>query len=380
MPIRPVQLWTLLMLLLAQRCLAGTNSPPDATVPLPDSPVAPVPAPAPSNAPPAAVVVASAPPTPPPLSPDTMLAQIEAEIAAIPDTELRSQRFPELKDRFLTQFPQHPGRWQLRFMEAMLAAQNEEGEQQVLAESILKEIQESPDSPSALKAKSSGLTLAFDYQQFLRKRCTGKVFEEKITRHLRKFPQAENNTVYAQWLLEAAATKAGTNRLAALESFTHSSIPHVAEAARLKVDIQKRLERLRTQPVELRFTSVDGKQVDLATLRGKVVLVDFWASWCVEYLALIPGRVEAYRTLKERGFEIVGISFDEDKQALLDTAATRHMSWPQYFDGKAWGNAFATQYGIEGLPMSWLINREGLLVGTDILTGLEREVQKLLEH
>lgn len=363
------------MLLLAQRCLAGTNIPPDATVPLLDPLPAPTPSPAPAvtNATPAAVV------TPPP-SPEGLLSQIESEIAAIPDTELRAQRFPELKAHFLTQFPKHPGRWQLRFMEALLAAQNEEGEQQLLAESILKEIQDAPDSPSLLKAKSSGLTLAFDYQQFLRKRCTGKVFEERITHHLRRYPQAENNTVYAQWLLEAAATKAGTNRMAALESFTHSSIPHVAEAARLKVDVQKRLENLRTKPVDLRFTSFDGKQVDLASLRGKVVLVDFWASWCVEYLALIPGRVEAYRTLKDRGFEIVGISFDEDRQALLDTIATRHMSWPQHFDGKAWGNSFATQYGIEGLPMSWLINRDGLLVGTDILTGLDREVQKLLEH
>ncbi len=314
------------------------------------------------------------------IPPEALLTQIEAELGSMPDTEIRAQRFPELRDRFLSLHPQHPGRWQLRFTEAVLAAQNEESEQQLVAERILKEIQEAPDSPAALKVKCSGFALIFDYQLFLRKRCTAKFFEEKISHHLKKHPQAENNSIYAQWLLEAAAANAGTNRARVLESFVRSSVPHVADAARQKLAVLRRLNDLRKTPLALRFTSVDGKEVDLATLRGKVVLVDFWATWCVECLALIPGRVQAYRALKDRGFEIVGISFDEDKQALLDTLSSRQVTWPHYYDGKAWGNAFATQYGIEGLPMSWLINRQGLLVGTDILTGLEHEVQKLLDH
>jgi thiol-disulfide isomerase/thioredoxin len=72
-------------------------------------------------------------------------------------------------------------------------------------------------------------------------------------------------------------------------------------------------------PIDLKFTAIDGRKVDLETLRGKVVLVDFWASWCQPCMLEIPHVVEAYHRFHDKGFEVVGISFDEDKAALQRT-------------------------------------------------------------
>src|SRR5438067_10175070 len=73
------------------------------------------------------------------------------------------------------------------------------------------------------------------------------------------------------------------------------------------------------KPVDIKFTAVDGREVDLAKLKGKVVLIDFWATWCGPCMGEVPHVVEAYQKLHGKGFEIVGISFDKDKGALEKT-------------------------------------------------------------
>jgi thiol-disulfide isomerase/thioredoxin len=160
-----------------------------------------------------------------------------------------------------------------------------------------------------------------------------------------------------------------------LQELTKAPEQKLAEAA------QARLlkEQMIGQPVDVQFTAVDGSSVDLRTLRGKIVLVDFWATWCPDCIREMPEIRQTYQKYKDRGFAVIGISLDKDAQALSSFVARKLISWPQYFDGKGWGNDFATQYGVRAIPELWLINQRGELLSTNILPGqLDQRVQELL--
>ena len=97
---------------------------------------------------------------------------------------------------------------------------------------------------------------------------------------------------------------------------------------------QKTLADLKTKPLDLKFTAADGHEVDLAQMRGKVVLIDFWATWCGPCVAELPNVLKAYEKLHPKGFEIVGISLDSDRAKLETFIKEKNMTWPQFFDGQ----------------------------------------------
>ena len=91
------------------------------------------------------------------------------------------------------------------------------------------------------------------------------------------------------------------------------------------------------EPLQLKFTAVDGKLVDLNNLKGKVVLLDFWATWCRPCRAEVPDLVSTYQKYHDQGFEIVGVSLDKRQDTLMEFIGKNHMTWPEYFDGKGLG-------------------------------------------
>jgi thiol-disulfide isomerase/thioredoxin len=145
-----------------------------------------------------------------------------------------------------------------------------------------------------------------------------------------------------------------------------------------KVMSLKAAAEIKTKPLEMKFTAVDGREVDLAKLQGKVVLIDFWATWCGPCVAELPNVIKAYKELHPKGFEIVGISLDSDKAELQAFVKDKGMEWPQYFDGKGWQNEISTKYGINSIPAMWLLNKKGMVVSTNARGGLEETVAKLL--
>jgi thiol-disulfide isomerase/thioredoxin len=132
--------------------------------------------------------------------------------------------------------------------------------------------------------------------------------------------------------------------------------------------------------LDIKFTAADGREVDLAKLRGKVVLIDFWATWCGPCIAELPHVLEAYAKYHDRGFEIVGISFDSDRAKLTTVTGAKQMTWPQFFDGKGWQNQYGQQYGIHGIPTMWLVDKQGKLATKTARQNLAEQVAALLDR
>jgi len=130
--------------------------------------------------------------------------------------------------------------------------------------------------------------------------------------------------------------------------------------------------------LDIKFTAMDGRPVDLAKMKGKVVLIDFWATWCGPCVAELPHVLDAYAKFHDKGFEIIGISFDSDRAKLERMMSEKQMAWPQFFDGLGWKNEFGQRYGIRGIPTMWLVNKEGKLASKNARRDLASQVEKLL--
>jgi thiol-disulfide isomerase/thioredoxin len=139
-----------------------------------------------------------------------------------------------------------------------------------------------------------------------------------------------------------------------------------------------KLVALKSKPLDLKYTAVDGTTVDLSQMRGKVVLIDFWATWCGPCVGEVPNVVAAYQKYHGKGFEIVGVSLDQDKDAMLAFTKDHGMTWPQYFDGKVWKNDISTSYDINSIPSMWLVGKDGKLITEDAREDLAGQVEKAL--
>lgn len=112
---------------------------------------------------------------------------------------------------------------------------------------------------------------------------------------------------------------------------------------------------------DLTLPDMNGKNVTLSELKGKVVLIDFWASWCGPCRHNNPKLVKLYNKYHDKGFEIYGVSLDDNENSWKKAVHQDKLSWIQVIDENGWESSSARIYGVDMIPSSFLIDRQGII-------------------
>jgi peroxiredoxin len=168
-----------------------------------------------------------------------------------------------------------------------------------------------------------------------------------------------------------------------LDSIYNAFDPSVANSTYGK-KIKRLLEISRQtaigQPApELNLKDANGKPVTLASLKGKYVLLDFWASWCGPCRQENPNVVSAYKKFKQKGFTVLGVSLDEDRAAWQQAIQKDGLTWAHVSDLKGWQSSAAEQYGIQAIPANFLLDKNGIIIDRDLRdTALTSKLEEVL--
>jgi len=281
---------------------------------------------------------------------------------------------------FYTKFPSHPRAAEAQRMElqllsvaVQLGATNRQAAFEALEEKRLNDPALPANEKYDLRAQRIVKMLMEDEST---NRAPTLAKAEKMTRDLREdFPKREETheimLMVAQGYLDTDATEKA-------RTIIEDVVKKASGETREQAEAQLRKLNLLGKPFDLKFTDLSGQEQNIKNYAGKVVLVDFWATWCGPCRAALPEVKEVYSKYRAKGFEIFGISFDKDKDALGKVISEEAMTWPQYFDGLAWENKIGAKYEISSIPTVWLVDKKGNLRDLNGRQSLAEKVEKLL--
>lgn len=201
-------------------------------------------------------------------------------------------------------------------------------------------------------------------------------FTEQVERTCSGFPQEPlraNVEMKRVLLLDRIDPDKTNTRLQALARDQNEKVASVAKG-------ELRRRALKVEPLDLRFTALDGREVDLRKWRGRVILLDIWATWCVPCVKEMPQVLALYRDYHAAGLEIVGISLDKQRAVLERFVEENALPWPQYFQGDSPRNELVDRFGITSIPQMWLVRRDGTVGSFTAREHLIEEVENELQR
>lgn len=206
-----------------------------------------------------------------------------------------------------------------------------------------------------------------------------KAMSDNMTVFTKNFVKEHNNSVVAAYI--ALVQLANQIDGAELDSIA-SKFPAEISTSEYVIKVKEKaasLKKTAIGAVAPDFTMNDpaGNPVQLSSLRGKVVLIDFWASWCAPCRQENPNVVKLYQKYNSKGFEIIGVSLDRGKDEWVQAIKDDQLSWVHVSDLQFWQNAAARLYSVEAIPQTYLLDKEGKIIAKGLRS--EQLAEKLNE-
>ncbi len=221
-------------------------------------------------------------------------------------------------------------------------------------------IKEYPESPEALDAEFQLGVLFANTQQ-------PKRAIEHLKAYIESKPDVDANKVaYAHFSLAESYKNSGNYDLAKkqyrylIDNYADGNAKMItmAKTNLEDMDVIKQLA-VGGDPISFNVKDLEGNPLSIEKFKGKVVLLDFWATWCKPCIVEMPNVKRLYDMYQKEGFEIIGISLDNKKAALESYIKKNDIKWPQFFDGAAWNNEIAKKYKVRSIPATFLLDRKG---------------------
>jgi thiol-disulfide isomerase/thioredoxin len=339
---------------------------------------------------------AKAPQTPPiPEKPEDIAAEIGELLTEEPSGgptgkkavqamwKTRLARVDALIAAFRQKFADHPLRWDVLYWEANsndvraeIALPKLAGVKPALE--VYAEVAAATDANPEIRIRASFDRVSLLTEEVLEQKLPFADWEKALTEHLARFPDYGGNHILLEQRARFLRKFEPARLVPYLEELAKSTNPETSEMAAKQLAIVKARDELKAKPFVLQFKATNGADVDLEKLRGKVVLLYFWASWSEPSIAQIPVIQQLHGKFGESGLTVISVSLDDNAKDLAAAVKKKKITWPTYFDGKGFESPLTKPYGLDELPALWLINKQGHLTDFEAEQDTPAKIQKLL--
>jgi thiol-disulfide isomerase/thioredoxin len=210
---------------------------------------------------------------------------------------------------------------------------------------------------------------------------TAEGYEAGILELLTKAPRASDSKRLLNYMLFDLYASADTDKLEELLKGFLDEFPNDKQGLAYKAKLPKPQPKVGAMAPDIVLNDPDGKTLKLSDLKGKVVLIDFWASWCGPCRAENPNVVNTYKKYKDKGFTIYSVSLDNNAQNWRAAIQKDGLEWEWHVsDLLGWRSAGAALYAVQSIPAAFLIDREGKIVAKNLRgAALEQKVKEIVE-